>query len=80
MYKERHVNLIDMHDHVGNNRNHTENKGDAKKDWQGIKVDAIFFAKRAEIGVHEIIHINIIILDYIFIAKYLVFLKKEKEK
>ena len=78
MYKERHVNLIDMHDHVGNNRNHTENKGNAKKDWQGIKVDAIFFAKRAEIGVHEII--NIIILDYIFIAKYLVFLKKEKEK
>jgi hypothetical protein len=74
MCKESHVNLIDMCEHVGNNRNHTENKGDAKKDWQGIKVDAIFFAERAEIGVHEIIHINIIILDYIFWVLFIILL------
>jgi hypothetical protein len=32
MYKEIHINLIEMCERVCNNRNHTENKGDAKKD------------------------------------------------
>ena len=56
-----------MSEHVGNNWDNTQDKCDTKKDWQSIKVDAIFFAKRAKIGVHETIHINIIVLDYIFI-------------
>ena len=74
MYKEIHINLINVSEHVGNYRDNTQYKCDTKKDWQSIKVDTIFFAKRAKIGVHETIHINIIVLDFILLLCYFVIL------
>lgn len=67
MNNEIHINLIDMSKHVDNNWDNTQYKCDTKEDWQSIKVDTIFFAKRAKIGVHETIHINIIVLDFILL-------------
>ena len=74
MNKERHINLINVSEHIDNNWDNTQDKCDAKENWQNIKVDAIFFAKRAKIGVHETIHINIIVLDFILLFYYFVIL------
>ena len=64
MCNESHINLIVVGKHIGYYRNNTYNKGNTKENRQGIKVDAIFFAQRTEISIHETIHINIIDQDY----------------
>ena len=44
MHNVVHIDLVEMHQHVGDNWNNSQDKGNAKEDWQGIKVDAITIA------------------------------------
>jgi hypothetical protein len=59
-----------VHRSVPHNRDQTDGKGDSGNDGEGIKVNAIFFSKRAEIRMHKIIHFNYILSKY-FILIYL---------
>jgi hypothetical protein len=50
-----------MGDGIPNNGDHTYSECKTRKDSKNVKVNAILFAKRAEICAHEIIHINYIL-------------------
>jgi hypothetical protein len=62
-----------MHRCIPHNGDQTDGKGDSGNDGEGIKVNAIFFSKRAEIRIHKIIHFNYILSKY-FILIYIIVL------
>jgi len=62
-----------VHSSIPHNGDHTDGKGDSGNNGEDIKVNAIFFSKRAEVGMHKIIHFNYILPKY-FILNYIIVL------
>jgi hypothetical protein len=63
-----------VHCSVPHNGYQTDGKGNSGNDGEGIKVNAIFFSKRAEIRMHKIIHFNYILSKYFILILFVEFI------